>query len=186
MMDATESSLLTNDIIIQLIIFRVGEEEFGVPIDTVREIIKTGIITPIPKSEQYIKGIINVRGEIVTTIDLKSRFALKHPDDGESKHIIVTRQDGSLFGLMVDEVIEVLRVMKKDIKPPPELLTKIDQQYIHGVISHENRLIILIDLSLIFSENQSSPRQRSQNPVFDKKSETHSKRHKKNSKYIER
>lgn len=137
--------------VIQLIVFRAGNEEFGVKIDAVREIIKIDVITPIPESPDFIKGIINVRGEIVTAIDIKSRFDLNEPDTVEAKHIVVTKQGENLFGLIVDEVIEVLRIMKKDIKPTPSLLDKINEKYVSGIISHDNRLIILLDLDQVLS-----------------------------------
>lgn len=150
-----KSEIATNNkgVLFQLIVFRAGKEEFGVPIDAVREIIKLGVITPIPNSPDFIKGIINVRGEIVTTIDIKSRFSLIDEDKMQAKHIIVTKQENSLFGLMVDEVIEVLRIQEKEIQPPPAILTRIDEKYVNGVVTYENRLIILLDISKILSQN---------------------------------
>lgn len=137
--------------VIQLIVFRAGNEEFGVKIDAVREIIKIGMITPIPESPDFIKGIINVRGEIVTAIDVKSRFDLKTTDDIDAKHIVVTKQGDNLFGLIVEEVIEVLRIMKKDIKSTPSLIDKINEKYVGGVVSHDDRLIILLNLDQVLS-----------------------------------
>lgn len=141
-------------IINQLIVFRAGNEEFGVPIDAVREIIKMTNITPVPNSPNFIKGIINVRGEIVTAIDMKIRFSLDSEDETEAKHIIVTKQQDGLFGLIVDEVIEVLRVQQKDIRPPPSVISHIHEKYVSGVISHDHRLIILLELSLVLSHEE--------------------------------
>src|ERR1700723_3139419 len=100
--------------IVQLIVFRIGDEEFGVPIGAVQEIIKVGVITPIPDSPVFIKGLINVRGDIVAIIDVRARFFLSSQEE-PSRHIVITKQDGSLFGLMVDEVMEVLRIRESDI-----------------------------------------------------------------------
>lgn len=147
-------SAADDETIIQLIIFCAGNEEFGVKIDSVREIIKIGTITPIPDSPPFIKGIINVRGEIVTAVDIKSRFSLPDNKNTGSKHIIVTKQEDSLFGLIVDEVIEILRIMKKDINPPPSLITGINDKYISGVITHHDRLIIILDLNLVLSHKE--------------------------------
>lgn len=148
------SSNLEEKTIIQLIVFRTGEEEFGVPIEEVREIIKMGTITPIPNALKFIKGIINVRGEIVTIIDIKKRFNLPIDKNSQAKHIIVSKQEETLFGLMVDEVIEVLRIKQKDIKSPPPLISKINEKYIKNVVSHEGRLIILLDLLKILSQDE--------------------------------
>lgn len=140
--------------VVQLIIFRAGYEEFGVLIDAVREIIKIGIITPIPESPDFIKGIINVRGEIVTAIDINSRFSLPTMEDVDPKHIVVTKKDDNLFGLIVDEVIEVLRIQQKDIQPAPSLIDKINEKYVLGIVTHEGRLIILLDLNQVLSHEE--------------------------------
>ncbi|MBU2437502.1 MAG: chemotaxis protein CheW, partial [Candidatus Omnitrophica bacterium] len=132
--------------IIQLIIFQLGDEEFGTDIDQVREIVRLGPITPIPDSPDFIKGVTNVRGEIAVVIDLKRRFFLRMKKNIEEKHIIITEQENNLFGLMVDEVSEVLRIPETDIKATPELVTRIDRVYINGVLTLENRLIIMLDL----------------------------------------
>lgn len=154
---------------VQLIVFHVADEEFSVRIGDIREIIRTGPITPIPDAPAFVKGLINVRGEIVATIDLKARFSLTHrhakgqrpegqgpegQEESPSKHVIVTEQGGTLFGLMVDEVTEVLRIPEADIKKAPELVTHLHRQYVSGVVALENRLIILIDLARVLSEEE--------------------------------
>lgn len=152
--EKSHEQVLEEEKIIQLIIFLAGNEEFGVAIDAVREIIKIGIVTPIPNSPDFIKGIINVRGEIVTAIDIKSRFHLPTIKETNPKHIVVTKQEEGLFGLIVDEVVEVLRIQQNEIKPPPALVTQIHKRFISGVVSHESRLIIILDLSSILSQKE--------------------------------
>ncbi|MFH1769741.1 MAG: chemotaxis protein CheW [Parcubacteria group bacterium] len=138
----------------QLIVFRLGEDEFGVRIEEVREIIKAGIITPIPDSPRFIKGIINIRGEVIITIDLRERFFLSPPRDPDELHIVVTREAKNPFGLLVDEVTEVMRLPESNIKDTPGLVTKIHEEYVVGVVVHENRLIILLDLKQVLSEDE--------------------------------
>ena len=140
--------------LIQLIIFQLGDEEFGSDIAQVREIIRKGSITPIPDSPDFIQGVTNVRGEIAVVIDLKKRFFLRAKKDVEEKHIVMTEQDNNLFGLMVDEVSEVLRIPQTDIKATPELVTRIDRIYISGVLTLENRLIMILDLKKVLSEEE--------------------------------
>lgn len=140
--------------IIQLIVFNLGDEEFGADIDQVREIIRIGTVTPIPDSPDFIKGVTNVRGEIAVVIDLKTRFFLRAKKEVEEKHIIMTEQEKTLFGLMVDEVSEVLRIPEIEIKETPELVTRIDRVYISGVLTLENRLIIMLDLTKVLSEEE--------------------------------
>lgn len=159
-----EAPIQDEKTIIQLIVFRAGGEEFGVKIDAVREIIKMGMITPIPESPHFIKGIINVRGEIVTAIDIKSRFSLPAKKEDESKHIIVTKIDDNLFGLIVDEVIEVLRILKKDIQLTPSSLIRTHEKYVSGIISHEGRFIILLNIKKLLSHQELTQLYRNNSP----------------------
>ena len=140
--------------IIQLIVFNLGDEEFGADIAQVREIIKTGSITPIPNSQDFIEGLTNIRGEISIVIDLKKLFFLKIKKEVKEKHIIITEQNKNLFGLKVDEVTEVLRINEKEIKATPGLISKIDKIYIRGILTIENRIIIILDLEKVLSEGE--------------------------------
>ena len=140
--------------IIELIVFNLGDEEFAANIEQVREIINVEKITSIPDSPSFIKGVTNVRGEIAVVIDLAMRFSLRRKSEVESKHIVITEQEKNLFGLMVDEVTEVQRIPEKDIKATPKLVTGIDRRYISGVLTLENRLIILLDLAKVLLEQE--------------------------------
>jgi len=137
--------------IVQLIVFNLGEEEFAVEIEEVKEIINAEAITPIPDSPEFIKGIINVRGNIIAVIDLKARFFLRPKKEDEDKHIIITKND---YGIMVNEVTEISRLPETAINEAPELVTKIHEEYIKGVITLENRLIILLDFTKVLSEEE--------------------------------
>lgn len=152
----SHSSQLTSEEekVIQLIAFNLGDEEFGADINQVREIIRVGSITPIPDSPNFIKGITNVRGEITVVVDLKERFFLSRKKEVESKHIIITEQEKNLFGLVADEVTEVLRIPETEIKSTPELVTRIDRTYVSGVITLEDRLIILLDLAKVLLKEE--------------------------------
>lgn len=140
--------------IVQLIVFGLGGEEFGVRIGDVREIIAAGAITPIPDSPAFIKGVINVRGEIVVAIDLRERFFLPSKTEAECKHIVIAREEKDLFGLIVDEVTEVLRIPEADIKETPNLVTKIHKEHVGGVVTLDSRLIVLLDLDKVLSEGE--------------------------------
>jgi len=142
----------SQDKIVELIVFNMGDEEFAANIDQVREVITRGTITPIPDSPDFVEGITNVRGEITVAIDLKGGLSLESPQEGEGKHIIITEQDNSLFGLIVDEVTQVLRIPESQIRPTPEAVTRMKKVYVNGVITLDERLIILLDLSKVLSE----------------------------------
>jgi len=140
--------------IVQLIVFNLGDEEFGANIDQVREIIRTRLITPIPNSPDFIDGLTTIRGEIAVVIDLKNRFSLPTKKGNEEKHIIMTVQDKNIFGLKVDEVTEVLRIPEIEIKDTPGLVVKVDTDYIRGVLTLKDRLIIMLDLEKVLSEEE--------------------------------
>ena len=137
---------------IQLVVFSLEDESFGADINQVREIVRVGMVTPIPDSPNFIRGVTNIRGEIIIVIDLKERFFLPVKKPVESKHIVITGQEGNLYGLLVDEVTEVLRIPRTEIKTTPHLITKIDRTYISGVVTLENRLIMLLDFKKVLSE----------------------------------
>ena len=142
----------SQDKIIELVVFNMGDEEFAANIDQVREVITRGTITPIPDSPDFVEGITNVRGEITVAIDLKGGLSLQSPQAGEGKHLIITEQESSLFGLIVDEVTQVLRIPESQIRPTPEAVTRMKKVYVNGVITLDDHLIILLDLSKVLSE----------------------------------
>ncbi|MCW3984864.1 MAG: chemotaxis protein CheW [Candidatus Bathyarchaeota archaeon] len=140
----------------QFVVFTLGNEEYGVGILDVREIVKTGTITMIPNSPDFLKGVINLRSKIVGVIDLEKRFLLKREDEEHTgKHIVIAMIDDGTFGLLVDEVTDVLRLPKGDIKLPPEMITKkIGIDYVKGIGTLGEKLIILLDLEKVLSEKE--------------------------------
>jgi purine-binding chemotaxis protein CheW len=131
----------------QLIVFRLAGEEFAIPIGDVREIIRSGPVTPVPGARASVKGIINVRGEIAAVVDLRIRFGLPSNQEPEPKHLVITSQGKNLLALMVDEVAEVLRIGPNEIMNPPEIAGKIEPGCVAGVVTRGGRLIVLLDLA---------------------------------------
>lgn len=150
-MTDTEKQLAERTPIIQLIVFNLAGEEYAAEIGQIKEIIKVETITSIPDSPDFIKGVINLRGNIVVIMDLKYRFSLRTEKEVKSKNIIISREEKNPYGLIVDEVTEVLRIPETEIKAPPELVAKIDKKYVSGVVTIANRLIILLDLVKVLS-----------------------------------
>lgn len=137
---------------VQIVVFNLAKEEYAVEIHQAREIIKTPDITPVPNAPNFIKGIINLRGKIVIVIDLRSRF---HLEATTGKHVMIAEVGGSLFGLVVDEVAEILRVDEKFIKKAPSIIaTKIHHEYLKGVAVIGERLIIILDLEKALAEKE--------------------------------
>ncbi len=144
----------TNEMIYQLVSFVVENEEFGVDILKVQEIIRTVDITRVPKSPGFVEGVINLRGKIVPVIDLRKRFGIeKKPYDNETRIVVVELPD-KVVGFLVDRVKEVIRVEKSVIEPPPELATNANANYITGVAKLQDRLLILLDLEKVLSAQE--------------------------------
>jgi len=140
---------------IQLVVFKLGNEEYGVEIHEVREIIKKGKVTEVPNAPVFIDGIINLRGKIVVVINLLKRFGTFKEDEHKGTHVIISEVGENSFGILVDEVSEVLRIAKEDIKKAPGIIaSKIHADYLRGVGIVGERLLILLDLMKVLSEKE--------------------------------
>lgn len=140
---------------IQLVIFKIGEEEFGVEINQVREIVKLVSITRMPKAPAFIEGVVNLRGQIITVIDLSRRLDLPSSGRSEATRIMVVEIGENTVGMIVDSVSEVLRLSESDIEDTPSLIeTEVHEKYLRGVGKSEDRLLILLDLNEVLSTDE--------------------------------
>lgn len=130
-----------------IIAFKLGEEEYGVDVSQIQEIVKMRDITRVPKAPYYIRGVMNLRGNVIPVIDLRKRFSLPFKETTDQSRIIVFDIKGVKFGIIVDAVSEVIRLPKENIEPPPPIaMGGIEASYIRGVGKLQNKLIILLDL----------------------------------------
>ncbi len=141
----------SSDEILQLVSFNIGSEEFGVDILKVQEINRMVEITRVPRSPEFVEGIINLRGKVIPIIDLRKRFNLELSDHDKNTRIVVVDIDGQTMGMIVDSVSEVLRIPASTIEPTPDVVTSIESDYIRGVAKLDNRLLIYLDLAKILS-----------------------------------
>ncbi len=132
----------------QIVGFRVGKENFGVPIGIVHEIVRMTDIPEIPDSPTYIEGVINLRGKIIPVVDLRKRFA-EEIQPNRRNRIMVAELDGHLVGLVVDAANEVMKVSSELIEPPPNIFEQGELNYVTGVGKLGGKLVILIDLAKI-------------------------------------
>ena len=140
---------------IQVVIFRLGREEFGVRIDQVKEIIEMTHITRMPKAPSFIEGVINLRGEVVAVIDLARQFDIPASERGEETRIVVVDVDNNIVGMIVDSVPEVLRISAENIDPTPTLIeSRIDTRYIEGIGKLDDRIFVLLNLSKVLSPEE--------------------------------
>jgi purine-binding chemotaxis protein CheW len=142
----------------QLVSFRIGDEEFGVDILMVQEIIRFTTITPIPNAPRFILGMINLRGKIIPVIDLRQRLKIRghRPGANDRKtRILIVEIYNHVTGFIVDSVSEVMKVPVSDIEPTPHLVTSsIEAEYVKGVIKLPNRLIILLDFRQVLKTQE--------------------------------
>lgn len=135
---------------IQVVVFRLGSEEYGIEIDLVREIIRRTEVTPVPHAAKAVKGVINLRGKIVAIVDLRARFGLERSKDSATERIVVVEVGGHLVGIEVDAATEVLRLSPESIEPPPDVLASEDMEdAVMGVGKIDDRLIVLLKLEQV-------------------------------------
>ncbi|OLN24801.1 Positive regulator of CheA protein activity (CheW) [Desulfovibrio sp. DV] len=137
--------------LLQLVTFSIGEEEFGVDILSVQEIIRMMDITKVPRAPDFVEGVINLRGKVIPIIDLRRRFGLATRDHDKHTRIIVIEINNMIVGFVVDSVSEVLRIPASTVEPPPPVVSGLESEYISGVGKLEDRLLILLDLNKLLS-----------------------------------
>jgi purine-binding chemotaxis protein CheW len=128
--------------------FLVGDEEYGIDIERIREIIKVRTITEVPHAPSFVLGVIAVRGSVLPVLDLHVRLRLP-PATGMSRaarYLIVRRSEEDLFGLLVDEVRHVVRLGAPDIEPPPAVLSGSEAEFVSGIGRSRGRMVILLNL----------------------------------------
>lgn len=141
----------------QLVVFDLAAESYGVDISTVRETIRMQEVTRMPRTREYVEGVINLRGKVTPVVGLRKRFALD--DGGESQHqrIVVVDTGERSMGFVVDAVSEVLRVPAGSIEPPSSVVTSADSDYLIGIVKLPDRLISLLDLERLLEGFEAAP-----------------------------
>jgi purine-binding chemotaxis protein CheW len=140
--------------LLQLVSFVLGNEEFGVNIICVQEIIRMLQITKVPNAPDYVDGVINLRGRVIPVIDLRQKLGMPRKEHDNNTRIIVVEVNSKTVGFIVDGVKEVIRIPAGVTEPPPEIVSGINSEYIKSVGKLEDRLLILIDLEKILSKNE--------------------------------
>ena len=132
--------------LIQLVTFRIGEEEFGVDILAVQEIIRLMQITMVPRAPAFIEGVINLRGKVIPVINMRTRFGMPALEHDSNTRIVVMELEQKIVGFLVDGVSEVLRIPAGIVEDPPPVVAGIGSEYIRGIGKLDDRLLILLEL----------------------------------------
>jgi purine-binding chemotaxis protein CheW len=139
----------------RLVSFNLENEEYGVEVLKVREIIRMPNITRVPNTPHYVEGVINLRGKVIPIISLRKRFNLNSSEADSRTRIMVMDMTNNLTGFVVDSVAEVIRVSSEEIQPaPPVISGNIEQECLSGVINRADRLLVLLDLERMFSREE--------------------------------
>ncbi|MEW6194079.1 MAG: chemotaxis protein CheW [Bacteroidota bacterium] len=139
--------------LLQLVSFMIGEEEYGVDILLVQEIIRMLQVTKVPNAPDYVDGVINLRGRIIPVIDLRCKLGIERKEHDKNTRIVVVEVSGKTVGFIVDAVTEVLRIPESITEEPPEIVTGVNSEYIKAVGKLEDRLLILVDIEKMLASS---------------------------------
>jgi purine-binding chemotaxis protein CheW len=144
-----EKSTIENSEELQLVSFRIGNEEYGVDIIKVQEINRMSQITKVPNTEDYIEGVMNLRGRVIPIVDLRVRLGLEKKEADKNTRVIFVDLENKTVGFIVDAVNKVLRIPASIIEAPPEMIGGANKEFIKAVGKLEDTLLILLDLNKI-------------------------------------
>lgn len=145
----TDISTTVLDNRLEYLCFRVSDEIYGINIMDIKEIIKPREVTEIPRAPEFVSGVISLRGTIIPIIDMRYRLGLSRDEVTGKERVVVIKNGQSFSGLLVDEVIQVVRVNKENIEPAPSVLEGIDRDFVSGIGRSEGRFIIILNLESI-------------------------------------
>ena len=138
----------------EMLVFRLGSEEYGVDILKVQEIRGYEKVTPIPRSPDYLKGVVNLRGAIVPIIDLRVKFGMANPAFDSFTVVIILRIAGRFIGLVVDGVSDTVDLSAGEIRDAPGLGAMVDSAYLAGVATKDDRMILIVDIEKLLSAGE--------------------------------
>jgi len=139
---------------LEVVTFKLGEEEYGIDIQKVQELRGYDAVTRIANAPEYIKGVVNLRGIIVPIIDMRIKFRLGEPTYDQFTVVIVLNIGGRVVGMVVDSVSDVITLAAEQIKPAPEMGSVLDADYLIGLGTLEDRMLILVDIDRLMSSEE--------------------------------
>ena len=142
------------DTVLQWVTFKLQEETYGINVMQVQEVLRYTEIAPVPGSPDYVLGIINLRGNVVTVIDTRSRFGLEPAEVTENSRIVIIEAEKQVIGILVDSVAEVVYLKSSEIDTAPNVGTEESARFIQGVSNREGELLILVDLNKLLSDEE--------------------------------
>lgn len=139
---------------IKVIVFALANEEYGVEVDKVRTIERMMPLTRVPKTYDFVKGVINLRGVVIPVINLRGRFGIPEVEFTDSTRIIIIAINDMEVGLIVDSANDVIDVDSEQIQEPPEIVGGIRAKYLRGIAKIGERLLVLLNLAEVLNKNE--------------------------------
>jgi len=143
-----------NDEVLQWVTFRLEEETYGINVMQVQEVLRYTEIAPVPGAPEYVLGIINLRGNVVTVIDTRARFGLASGDVSDNSRIVIIEAEKQVIGILVDSVAEVVYLKTSEIDSAPNVGTDESAKFIQGVSNRSGELLILVDLNKLMTDEE--------------------------------
>ena len=147
----TQTAKNNDDPVLQWVTFQLGSETYGINVLQVREVLRVTDITPVPGAPEYVLGIINLRGNVVTVIDCRRCFGLPDKEHDDVSRIVIVEASAQIFGILVDSVAEVVYLRTSQIDHAPSVGAEDSAKYIQGVYSRDDELLILVDLNKLIA-----------------------------------
>jgi purine-binding chemotaxis protein CheW len=139
---------------IKVIVFQLNDEEYGVEVGQVRSIERMQHITRVPRTTDFVKGVINLRGVVTPIIELRNRFGIEEIEATDSTRIIIVAVDNMEVGLIVDSANDVVDVPHDLVEPPPQVVGGLEADYLRGVAKIDKRLLILLNLNKVLNPKE--------------------------------
>ena len=142
------------DEVLQWVTFRLQEETYGINVMQVQEVLRYSEIAPVPGSPDYVLGIINLRGNVVTVIDTRARFGLPPAEVTDNTRVVIIEAEKQVIGILVDSVAEVVYLKQSEVDSAPNVGTDESARFIQGVANREGELLILVDLNKMLNDDE--------------------------------
>ena len=148
------AKLNENNPILRWVTFKLEKEKYGINVMQVQEVLRVTEIAPVPGAPNYVLGIINLRGNVVTVIDTRSRFGLPTKEMDDSTRIVIIEAEEQVVGILVDSVAEVVDLRMNELDSAPNVGTDESAKFIQGVASLDGELLIIVDLNKLLNDDQ--------------------------------
>lgn len=150
----TQTTENSKDPVVQWVTFRLEDETYGINVMQVQEVLRVSEIAPVPGAPDYVLGIINLRGNVVTVIDTRKRFGMPPGEVDDNSRVVIIESQGQIFGILVDSVAEVVELRRSEIDVAPNVGNEESARYIQGVATVDSDLLILVDLNKLLTEEE--------------------------------